>query len=188
VPDSLPTIGLIVTVALAFLGYAFKYWNEIQLEKRKAEIKYVSDQIQYLYGPLYGLCAANQTAWETFMDEFRPEGAPFFPEEGSPTEEELLAWRRWTKEVFMPLNRAILEVILTNTHLIEDKEFPEPFSEFISHVKPYEVVLAKWQDNDFSEHTAYSNYPEEINDYVQEKFSFLKKRQVKLLASYRVST
>jgi hypothetical protein len=52
-------IGLLVTIALAFIGYAVKYWHDLEVGERKAEIKLLSDQIQFLYGPLYGLCLAR---------------------------------------------------------------------------------------------------------------------------------
>ena len=179
------SFGLIGAITAACVGYAVKYWNDIQLEKRKAEIKLLSDQIQYLYGPLYALCSANEAAWETFRSKCRPRGA-FFSEENPPTSEELAEWRQWTTEVFMPLNRKIVEIILKNTHLIDGNGFPEPFSAIISHVKPYEIVVAKWEKGDFSEYTAYSDYPDEINNYVKKSFSSLKSRQVRLLARYRV--
>jgi hypothetical protein len=177
--------GVIGAVALACLGYAAKYWNDIQLAKRKAEIQLLSDQIQCLYGPLYALCAANQAAWETFRSKYRPKGS-FFSAEHPPTPDELDAWRQWTTVVFMPTNRAIVEIILKNTHLIEGDEFPESFSAMISHVKPYEIILTKWEKGDFSEYHAYSNYPDEIDEYVTDTFRLLKSRQSELLARYRV--
>jgi hypothetical protein len=178
-------LGILGAISIACLGYAAKYWNDIQLEKRKSEIKLLSDQIQYLYGPLYALCSANQAAWETFRSKYRPGGS-FFLEGEPPTTEELEAWMQWTIQVFMPANRAIVEIILKNTHLIYGSQFPESFSAMISHVRPYEIVLKKWESGDFSEYTAYSNYPDEIDEYVKNTFCSLKTRQSELLARYRV--
>ena len=178
------TWGLVVAAAGGLIGYAIKYWNDLQIERSKAEIKFLSDQIQFLYGPLHALCAANESAWETFRSKYRPQGAFFGRHKLS--ESELEAWRQWTVEVFMPTNRAIVELILKNTHLIEGSQFPECFSAIISHVRPYEIVLSKWAKGDFSEHTAFSNYPNELNTYVGATFDELKKRQTKLLQRFRL--
>jgi hypothetical protein len=183
---TLGLLGLIITVALAFCGYGAKYWNDLHLEKKKAEIKLVSDQIQYLYGPLHALCCANAAAWSTFRFRYHSDQASFFAKGSPPTPLDLEAWRQWMTEVFMPTNRAIIEIILKNTHLIDESSFPTSFAELIGHVKTYEVVLSKWAKNDFSEHTAYTNYPDSLDEDVRLKFVELKSRQVALLTKSKV--
>jgi hypothetical protein len=172
--------GLIIAAIGAAFGYGAKYFYDRHIERKRAEVKYVSDQIQHLYGPLYAIIAASKAAWATFRQRYRPHGAFFVPGD-PPTEAELIAWRHWMAEVFMPLNRMIVDLILKNTHLIEGAEFPESFSAIISHVKPYEIVLTKWEKGDFSEHTAYTNYPSDLDRYVSDTFCGLKTRQNNLL-------
>ena len=179
------TWGVIVAGTGALAVYAIKYFNDLRLEKAKAEIKLLSDQIQYLYGPLYALCSTNNVAWETFRSKYRP-GRAFFSEQNPPSASELEAWRRWTSEIFMPINRAIVDLILKNAHLVEGSTFPACFAAIVSHVKPYEIVVANWAKGDFSEHTAFSNYPEDLNSYVADVFSKLKVRQAKLLQQIRI--
>jgi hypothetical protein len=178
-------VGAAGAIIAASLGNVFKYFADIRLEKRKVELNLLSDQIRLLYGPLHGLCSANEVAWNTFASRYIPNNS-FFSDDAPRTPAELAAWRQWTTKVFMPINRSIVETILNNTHLIAGNKFPEPFSAMISHVKPYEIVLAKWEEGDFSEYTAYSKYPDEINDYVKKTFRALKLRQSELLARYRV--
>ncbi|HEY5962787.1 MAG TPA: hypothetical protein VIU42_02100 [Xanthobacteraceae bacterium] len=180
------TFGLLIAAAGAVGGYALKYYHDLQIEKARAEIKLLSDQIQYLYGPLYALCSSNEAAWNTFVSKYASNRVAFFSKECPPSPTELDAWRRWTTDVFMPLNRAIVELIIKNTHLIEGAKFPDCFSAIVSHVKPYEIVLARWSQGDFSEHTAFSNYPTELNAYVSETFAQLKQRQTKLLHRLRI--
>jgi hypothetical protein len=186
-PDqaTLGLLGLIVTVALAFCGYAAKYWNDLHIEKKKAEIQLVSDQIPYLYGPLHALCSANEAAWAAFRSRYRPNNSSFFAKVSPPTPLDLEAWRAWMTEVFMPINRAMVEILLKNTHLIDESTFPASFGDLIGHVKTYEIVLSKWSKNDFGEHTAYTDYPDGLNQYVQLKFVELKSRQVALLTKYK---
>ena len=48
----LQAITLIATVSLAFIGYIITYLNNLRLENRKARVKFISDHVQNLYGPL----------------------------------------------------------------------------------------------------------------------------------------
>jgi hypothetical protein len=48
----LQAITLIATVSLAFIGYIITYLNNLRLENTKARVKFISDQVQNLYGPL----------------------------------------------------------------------------------------------------------------------------------------
>lgn len=174
------TIGLIVTVLLAFTGFAAKYFNDLRIEKKKAQIKLTSDQIQYLYGPLNALASANAAAWRTFYEKYFSDRLAVFGEKPL-SNEQLALWRQWMTEVFMPMNRAMVDCIMLNTHLIDGSIFPDEFSDLVSHVKTYEIVLGDWAKGNFAEHTAFSNYPRSINEYASQKFRDLKARQVKLL-------
>jgi len=59
---------------------------------------------------------------------------------------------------------------------------PQSFLDLLSHVEVYRVVMRKWKDGDFSEHTAYITYPEALEPYVKETFNLLTAEQTKLLA------
>ena len=49
-PDTatLQAISIMATVVLAFIGYIVTYLNNIRLENRKAQVKFISDQVQNL--------------------------------------------------------------------------------------------------------------------------------------------
>lgn len=173
-------ISVIVTVVLAAVGYFVTYVNGVRLENRKSRLKYLSDQIQFLYGPLFSLSHASQEAWRSFRSRYRPEGA-FFDPVNPLSAWELEAWRMWMVEVFMPLNLRMEKAIIENAHLIEGSEMPHPFIELLSHVEVYRVVLKKWERNDFTEHTAYIEYPLTLDDYVAQTYRKLTRLQTELL-------
>jgi hypothetical protein len=70
-------IGWIITVFIAVAGFAAKYANDLNIEKKKAEFKLVSDQIERLYGPLNAVTAANEAAWTTLPRSIFQEPAEF---------------------------------------------------------------------------------------------------------------
>jgi hypothetical protein len=182
---TLQTISIIVTISLAFIGYIVTYATGIKLESRKERLKFISDQLQYLYGPLYSLRHASGVAWKLFRERC-PRGTPctLFGTQPPPTDEELQAWRLWMNEVFMPLNLKTEKVIIENAHLIEGASMPESFKEFLAHVEIYKVVLKKWSCNDFSEHaSSYTTFPEYFEKDVSEAYNNLKQKQATLLGT-----
>jgi hypothetical protein len=52
-----------------------------------------------------------------------------------------------------------------------------------AHVSAYEVVLHRWEQGDFSEHTALINYPSDLEEYATRTFRRLKHKQLELLGS-----
>jgi hypothetical protein len=173
-------ISIIVTVVLAFLGYIITYFNNVRIENRKAQVKFISDQIEKLYGPLYSMSKAGEEAWRSFRSRCRPTGA-FFDPRNPPTPQELEQWRLWMSEIFMPLHLKMENVITANAHLIEGGLMPQSFMRLLAHVEVYKIVARKWAQGDFSEHTAYFDFPREFDVYVSAVFESLKRRQVKLI-------
>jgi hypothetical protein len=171
-----------ITIALAATGYVATYLNSVRLENRKSRLKYISDQIQYLYGPLFSLTQASGRAWVSFRSRCRP-GKAFFGQGSPPTEGELKEWRLWMSEVFMPLNLQMEKVIIENAHLIEGAGMPKSFQELLAHVEVYRAVLKKWELNDVSEHASYLNFPADLSSYVGTVFAALLERQTRIINS-----
>jgi hypothetical protein len=176
------SISLITTVVLAFVGYIVTYFNKVRLENRKFRLKYISDQIQFLYGPLFSLSNTADEAWQSFRSRCRPTGS-FFGSSPPPTEDELQQWRLWMTEVFMPLNLRMEKAIVENAHLIEGDGMPEEFQGLLAHVEVYRIVLKKWLEQDYLEHTAYIDFPANLRSYVETQFSALKKNQNRIIKS-----
>ena len=174
----LAPLAAVVAVAI---GWIITYANSLRLERQKAQIKFVSDQLQFLYGPLFSLSSASFTAWQEFTSTWPPGREAFFGIDPPPTEEELKQWRLWMSEVFMPLNLRIEKAIVENAHLIEGGDMPAEFKQFLAHVAVYKIVLKSWERNDFTRHIAHGNYPRDFDETVAKTFRNLKRRQTQLI-------
>jgi hypothetical protein len=179
-----------------------KYRNAVDLEKRKAELQYVSDQIRYLYGPLTALCATRRAAFDAMMEKLAPKRTSFF-DGRKRTPEELQQWRLWRTEVLMPLIVKMEEAILQNSHLIDGAEMPASSTALLSHVAAYKAVLKHWADiaerdkaNNTKEidnlsddrYASVINFPEEFAREVSSTFRRLKARQAELIARVQTSS
>jgi hypothetical protein len=183
-PDqaTIQAISIATTVALAFVGYIITYSNNLRADNRKARVGFISDQLQYLYGPLFSMSQAASEAWDSFRSKCRPDGS-FFDDSPPPTSDELVQWRLWMSEVFMPINLKMETIVIDNAHLIEGTEMPKPFQDLLSHVEAYKPVMKKWTNGDFSEHTSSLNFPDDFGDYVSRTFQSLKRRQSELIGT-----
>ena len=172
--------GALATLLVGIIGFGITYWNNLRLERKKSEIKLVSDQLEKLYGPLFSLTKASGAAWGSFRSRFRPN-SDIFSEIDPPNAEELREWRLWMNEVFMPLNLKIENAIVSNSHLIEGPEMPKPFLDFLAHVEVWKAVFTKWTAAKIEEHRSHIRYPSEFKVYVYDTFARLKAKQNKLI-------
>jgi len=182
------TITLIVTILLAIIGFAFKYFQDRAVARRKDRLDRINLQLRHLYGPLYSISKASDMAWSAFRSKYRPSGS-FFRSQPPPTPDDLAAWRLWMGEVFMPLNLQMEKIIIENGDLIIEDEMPSCLMELCAHVDSYKTVLKKWTASDFSEHTALTLFPDsELNEYIDTSYNRLKKQQAELLGRLRISS
>jgi hypothetical protein len=184
-------VGIIATIYIASEGWQHTAHDQIELQKRtaedqlrlekqKASIQFVSDQIRYLYGPLYAYMRTSTDAWTAFRDQYRP-GIPYWKSLPPPSDEEKRAWVLWMKTVFVPLNENMAKTILENSHLIDSKEMPNELVQFLIHVEAYRPVIAGWERADFSRTTSAIDYPPGLNKYICETFIRLKLHQAEML-------
>jgi hypothetical protein len=92
------------------------------------------------------------------------------------------AWRRWMKQVFMPLNEKMEQLVITKADLLDSPKMPDCLLDLVAHVEAYRVVIAKWNAGDFREHKSLINFPREVLQYAQDRFAVLKDEQQQLLA------
>ena len=178
--STLAVASLVTTISLAFIGYVISHLNDMRLEKKKARVKFIGDQLQYLYGPLLSLSNTTRVAWSSFRSQWHPEGTPYWEET---TLEEKAERCLWIREVFMPLGVAMEKAIIENAHLISGGTVPLVLLKLLAHVEVYKITLKKWEANDYSSGTAYLNFPEEFDKYVEDEFAILKRRQAELLGN-----
>ena len=177
-------ISTAITVSLALLGYIFTYANNLRLSQRSEKLERINKQLSELYGPLFALAHASQMAWTAFRKKYRPNHPYYFNKDEPMTEGDLIAWRLWMENVFMPTNIEMYTVITTKADLLIESEMPTCLLEFCAHVTAYKAVLKKWSQNDFSEHLSYVSYPSDaLLEYTQNSFQKLKAEQAKLMGT-----
>ncbi|TCC89236.1 hypothetical protein EZ428_16190 [Pedobacter frigiditerrae] len=174
-------ITTIVTIALAVIGYLAKYANDINIANRKDKLERINRQLKEFYGPLLSLMSSSNASWIEFRNKYRSNIISYFDKNNPPTEEEKEIWRNWMKTIFIPINEKAYEIIIKNSDLIIGNEFPACFKDFCAHVETYRPILKKWNENDFTEHTALLNYPIEIIEYIEGGYREIKLEQNKLI-------
>jgi hypothetical protein len=172
------SISVLVAVGAALLAHR----NAMQLHQRQGQLARVNAQLEELYGPLLALGTANNAAWAAFRSVFRPDS--HYAVSGQDlTEDERSTWLRWMKIVFMPNNRRAYEIIVSRAHLLTGSDVPRCLLDFCGHVAGYEVVVAQWEQGNYSQLTSYIAYPGNAYlDYIAESFAQLKRQQQELLA------
>lgn len=168
-----------VTGCLAFLGYLITYTNNLRLSQRKDRLDRVNAQLGELYGPLFAMDHASFIAWQKFFDEYHEAPGKIFGK--NPSEKTLKVWQLWMRTVFMPMNSRMNELILSKSHLLIEDHMPSCVLDLCAHVAAYQVVLARWEHDDYSEHRSFIEFPKEFHDYAMESFEMLKSEQSRLL-------
>ena len=174
-----------VSAAVISLMSAFLTYNTTRrLSRRSDQIAFVGRQLSELYGPLYALAKASSISWAEFMRKQGGGRGYLFDSRTRQDDDLVREWTYWLRNVFMPINRKMLDALLSKADLIDDIEMPQCLIDFCAHVTGYEVTLAKWEDKDFSVVGSIINHPgSSFQDYVEGKYKELKVRQASLLQS-----
>ena len=166
---------------IALLGATLGFRYNRRLAARKDRLDRVNRQLSELYGPLLALTGATASAWAEFRNRYRPDCA-YWSQDPPPTPEEQEAWRNWITVIFMPLNRRMMEVVVTKADLLDETDMPGCFLELCAHVASYEPILKGWERKDFAENTPFLPFPRPyLAEYVSKSFTRLKERQNALL-------
>lgn len=178
-------ISIIVTVVLALAGYIATYLNNLRLEQRKAKLERVNRQLKELYGPLLSLVSALNATWKGFRSIYRSTGKDFFDDNPPPTQTDLDAWCLWMKEIFMPYNEAMAQLVVDHADLLEESEIPQCLLDLSAHVAAYRPVIKAWENSDYSSYYSVNVFPaDDLIFYATERFNQLKRRQAKLLGHF----
>ena len=174
---------LIVTVALALVGYLATYLNGVRLAQRQARLARVNLQLSDFYGPLFALMEANSRTYDTFSARHaRPDGRDPFDHDIPPTEQELAEWRTWAGTVFIPNIQAMRDVVVTKADLLIEQEMPPALLQLCAHVSGYEITAARWAQGRYEEHLSVIPFPAgELMEYTRDRFTRLKREQAVLL-------
>ena len=94
-----PTLALVITVALALIGYIATYVNNLILTRRKERLDLINKAINDFYGPLYVIAHVGQTAYAAFVAKIGKGNDPNL--ERPLTENQFTEWRLWVINVFV---------------------------------------------------------------------------------------
>jgi len=180
-------LTLAVPASVAIVGLFAAYITNLRLAQRSAQLDRVSHQLSDFYGPLYALSSAANISWGAFRATHRPRG-PYWGDPSNPVSDaDAAAWRLWMSQVFMPLNRQMRDLVVTNAQLLDEDQMPKCLLTLCAHVAAYETILTKWAVEDFSEHAAPVPFPrKELTEYAARGFELSKSRQQWLLSHRRL--
>lgn len=173
--------ALAVPALVALAGFLAKYVSDRRLTARDNRLARTNEQLREFYGPLLSLVSASNSSWVVFRRTHRPGGGYFKADPPISTEDET-AWRLWMTTVFMPINRQVRDIVITQAHLLDDEGMPSCLLDLCAHVSAYEAILARWAEGDFSEHKPSLVYPSPaLEQYAAKGFAEVKRRQLSLL-------
>jgi hypothetical protein len=170
---------LLVTVLVAMIGFSYT----LHLARRKDRLRRISRQLSEYYGPLYSLCKSGEFVWRSFRETHRPGSGSYWKATTTPVSEaDAHAFRTWMSAVFMPMNRAMKEIVVRRADLLEDTEMPPCLLQLCAHVSAYEALERQWEEHNFYEHRPNVNFPRKaLTEYAEREYSRLKVEQAKLL-------
>jgi hypothetical protein len=184
--------GIVASIMLAIASAAIGYIVSFVDEHRKAKILKVNTQIEKLYGPLYAYSVASRRAWDD-LHTLAGRGTYYFDDGNMPSAGQVELWRRWMKEVLMPINKKMESTIVDNAQLLDGNSIYPLFVDLISHVESYKATIATWKDTDNltlaknrirTANTAVIIYPIGLDDCIEARLQATLKRRTELELSW----
>ena len=175
---SVPNIlqnAAILTVIVAFVGYALTFVSAHMLARRRDKLELVNKRLNEFYGPLYVASEAGNIAYRSLLGKLRKTQS--YPVLDS----ELKEWTLWVTTIFMPLNDIREKIIIEKAYLIVEERMPQCLLDFVTHVVGYKAVLSKWAEGDYSERRSTIGWPPEFDVYVRDSYAKLKAEQMALM-------
>jgi hypothetical protein len=175
---SVPTIlqnAAILTIIVAFAGYAITFLSAHMLARRRDKLKLVNKRLNEFYGPLYVASQAGNIAYRSLLNkQGKTQSEPI-------ADQDLKDWVLWMRTIFIPLNEIRENIIIEKAHLIVEEKMPQCLLDFVTHVVGYKAVLSKWAEGDFSERRSTIGWPPEFDMYVSRSYAALKAEQMRLM-------
>jgi hypothetical protein len=175
---SVPNIlqnAAILTVIVAFVGYALTFVSAHMLARRRDKLDLVNKRLNEFYGPLYVASEAGNIAYRSLLGKLgKTQSYPVL-------DSELKEWELWVTTIFMPLNDIREKIIIEKAYLIVEERMPQCLLDFVTHVVGYKAVLSKWADGDYAERRSTIGWPPEFDIYVRNSYAALKAEQTRLM-------
>lgn len=178
---SVPSIlqnAAILTVIVAFTGYAITFMSAHMLARRRDKLKLVNKRLNEFYGPLYVASEAGNIAYRSLLNRLgKTQSYPIL-------DSELKEWLLWMTTIFIPLNDVREKIIIEKAYLIVEERMPQCLLDFVTHVVGYKAVVSKWTEGDYSERRSTIGWPPEFDTYVRDSYAALKAEQMRLMQSF----
>jgi hypothetical protein len=176
--SSVPNIlhdAAILTVTVAFIGYALTFVSAHMLARRRDKLELVNKRLNEFYGPLYVASEAGNIAYRSLLGKLgKKQSYPVL-------DSELKEWMLWVTTIFMPLNDIREKIIIEKAYLIIEERMPQCLLDFVTHVVGYKAVLSKWAEGDYTERRSTIGWPPEFDVYVRQSYAALKAEQMRLM-------
>ena len=165
----------ILTLVVAFLGYALTFVSAHMLAQRRDKLELVNKRLNEFYGPLYVASEAGNIAYRSLLAKLgKKQSYPVL-------DAELKEWTLWVTTIFMPLNDVREKIIIEKAYLIVEERMPQCLLDFVTHVVGYKAVLSKWAEGDYAERRSTIGWPPEFDTYVRHSYAALKAEQMRLM-------
>ena len=175
---SIPSIlqnAAILTIIVAFAGYAITFLSAHMLARRRDKLELVNRRINEFYGPLYVASQAGNIAYRSLLKkQGKMKSDPI-------SDAEMKDWMLWMRTIFMPLNDIREKIIIEKAHLIIEEQMPQCLLDFVTHVVGYKAVLRQWAEGDYTERRSTIGWPPEFDVYVSRSYAALKAEQTRLM-------
>ena len=168
--------GILATAFLGVIGYFIKSLAEKNERRRLETLDLLNKRIEEFYGPLYFRLEEGRRSYETLLEKL---GKEFVQKDA--TEQDLLEWRDWYRNVFHPSNLQIEKIIIEKSYLTTEDEIPKCLIDFVIHFSGYKVLIVRWNNGDFSENFSTHDFPSTMKLYLHESYNKLKKQQIELI-------
>lgn len=175
---------LITGVTVAVIGSALAFILNRRRDRLLAQLDFVNNQLRYFYGPLLAFTEASERAWKVFSAQHITEGAQDFWDRNpkyAPTREARVAWLDWVRNILIPTNKRMVDIISERADLLIEPGMPQCLTDLCAYVLGVESILASW-DVESGEYPKLPDYPgRALLPYLEGSFSALKGGQVRLL-------
>jgi len=194
-------ITTLVTISLAIIGYLVKYFNDLRVARKQADLKAnhdklvfeldrVNAQLQHFYGPLKAINDTCRLSYQGFRDKYAntnylAEGygkAVIRQKQPAATLDKDANYRLWLRSVIFPMHDRMLKILLARIDLLIEDHIPPCLELLSAHIQSYQHVIALWEAGDHRETSSVIHYPgEELTTYLNASFQTLKARQQQLI-------
>jgi hypothetical protein len=135
--------GGLITILGSAINFYFARRKDIETQQRESRIRYLQQQIEELYGPLWGLLEQSETIYEIASMKMTRGPDGFFRKDL--TSDESKIYRFFNENYFLPINLQIVDIIRKKVHLLNEGVMPESFKDVIQNHAVRESLFQLWK-------------------------------------------